>query len=139
MRQMILSKQDDPKPVSYSTNDHDTAAEGNTGVFSYRSRGGSYDIYWIIDFDNGYVYWFTDGNGDSTCDRLKIDSGTLNDNVIITYHDGRDTWSQALHFKYVNRPEKLVMIDQNGFDYEYSATNLDDALSLRDSKTIIDY
>lgn len=128
-----------PSPVLYSTNDYETAKNGNTGVFSYRDRGSSYDIYWIIDFDEGYVYYFTDGNGESSCDRLKIDSGTLNDKVTITYHDGGDTWSYKLHFKYVDHPETLIMVDQNGFDWEYSTTDLDDALNLRATKNIKDY
>ena len=130
---------EEDSPVFYSTNTYEAAKEGNSGVFSYRDRGNSYDIYWIIDFDEGYVYYFTDGNGDSTCDRLKIDSGTLNDKVIITYHDGGDEWSYSLHFKYVDHPETLIMVDQNGFDYKYSTTDLDDALSLRATKTIKDY
>ena len=128
-----------PSPVFYSTNDYETAKNGNTGVFSYRDSGSSYDIYWIIDFDEGYVYYFTDGNGESSCDRLKIDSGTLNDKVTITYHDGGDTWSYKLHFKYVDHPETLIMVDQNGFDWEYSTTDLDDALNLRATKNIKDY
>lgn len=128
-----------PSPVFYSTNDYETAKNGNTGVFSYRDRGSSYDIYWIIDFDEGYVYYFTDGNGESSCDRLKIDSGTLNDKVTITYHDGGDTWSYKLHFKYVDHPETLIMVDQNGFDWEYFTTDLDDALNLRATKNIKDY
>lgn len=128
-----------PSPVFYSTNDYETAKNGNTGVFSYRDRGSSYDIYWIIDFDEGYVYYFTDGNGESSCDRLKIDSGTLNDKATITYHDGGDTWSYKLHFKYVDHPETLIMVDQNGFDWEYSTTDLDDALNLRATKNIKDY
>lgn len=126
-------------PVFYSTNDYDTAKKGNTGVFSYRNGGNSYDIYWIIDFDEEYVYYFTDGNGESFCDRLKIDSGTLNDYITITYHDGSDNWSYKLHFKYENHPETLIMVDQNGFDWEYSTTDLDDALSLLSTKTIKDY
>ena len=130
---------EEDSPVFYYTNTYEAAKEGNSGVFSYRDRGNSYDIYWIIDFDEGYVYYFTDGNGDSTCDRLKIDSGTLNDKVIITYHDGGDEWSYSLHFKYVDHPETLIMVDQNGFDYKYSTTDLDDALSLRATKTIKDY
>ena len=128
-----------PSPVFYSTNDYDTAKNGNSGVFSYRERGSSYDIYWIIDFDEGYVYYFTDGNGETICDRLKIDSGTLNDNVTITYHDGGDTWSYSLHFKYADHPETLIMVDQNGFDWEYSTTDLDDALAIRATKNIKDY
>lgn len=133
------TEKDDNSPVFYSTNDYETAKQGNTGVFSYKSTEGSYDIYWIIDFDGGYVYWFTEGNGDSTCDRLKIDSGTLNDKVIITYHDGSDEWSYSLHFKYVDHPETLIMVDNDGFDHKYSTTDLNDATSIRDTKTINDH
>lgn len=134
-----IPAEDDNSPVFYSTNDYETAKQGNSGVFSYKSTGGSYDIYWIIDFDEGYVYWFTDGNGDSTCDRLKIDSGTLNNKVIITYHDGSDEWSYSLHFKYVDHPETLIMVDNDGFDYKYATTDLNNAISIRDTKTINDY
>lgn len=134
-----IPAEDDNSPVFYSTNDYETAKQGNSGVFSYKSTGGSYDIYWIIDFDEGYVYWFTDGNGDSTYDRLKIDSGTLNDKVIITYHDGSDEWSYSLHFKYVDHPETLIMVDNDGFDYKYATTDLNNAISIRDTKTINDY
>ena len=133
------TEKDDNSPVFYSTNDYETAKQGNTGVFSYKSTEGSYDIYWIIDFDGGYVYGFTEGNGDSTCDRLKIDSGTLNDKVIITYHDGSDEWSYSLHFKYVDHPETLIMVDNDGFDHKYSTTDLNDATSIRDTKTINDH
>lgn len=128
-----------PLPVSYSTNDLETAKKGNTGVFSYKSRGGSYDIYWIIDFDEGYVYWFTDGNGDTSCDRIAIVSGTLNDAVTITYHDGNSTWSYRLFFKWQNQPDHLVMQDNNGFTYDYYSTNLSSALSLKNARTIYDY
>lgn len=127
------------KSVLYSTNDYETAKQGDIGIFSYKSRGGSYDIYWIIDFDSGYVYWFTDGNGDTTCDKVKIASGDLNDKVIITYHDGSYTWSYALHFKYVERPEILIMQDKNGFEYKYYTTDLDNALKIKDTRTIIEY
>lgn len=128
-----------PKPVFYSTNDYKTAKKGNTGVFSYRERASSYDIYWIIDFDEGYVYYFTDGNDDPSCDKLKIESGDLNDKIVITYHDGDNVWSYGLHFRYVNHPETLIMQDNNGFEYEYSTTDLDDALTLRNTKTIKEY
>ena len=129
----------DRSPVTYSTNDYETAKNGNSGVFSYVNRGQSYDIYWIIDFDEGYVYYFTDGNGDEGCDKVKMESGDLNDVLIITYHDGGDTWSYGLHFHYKNQPSKLIMQDNDGFEYEYTTTDLAKALELRASKTIHEY
>ena len=128
-----------PSPVFYSTNDYETAKKGNTGVFSYKNKSGSYDIYWIINFDEGYVYWFTEGNGESTCDKVKIVSGDLNDKITVTWHDGGDQWSWYLHFKYVNHPETLVVNDHNGFATEFTTTDLDDALELRNTKKIKEY
>lgn len=133
------STSEKPSPVSYSTNDYETAQKGNTGVFSYKNKSGSYDVYWIIDFDEGYVYWFTEGNGESTCDKVKIVSGTLNDKITVTWHDGGDQWSWHLHFKYVNSPVTLIVNDHNGFANEFTTTDLDDALALRNTKTIKEY
>lgn len=125
--------------VDYSTNSKSTVKDGNKGIYSYKNLSGSYDIYYIIDFDSGYVYNFTDGNGSETCDRVKIVSGDLNSVVIITYHDGSDVWSYGLHFKWVNQPDHLVLQDNDGFEYDFYTTDLDDAISILKTKTIYDY
>lgn len=123
---------------SYSTNDYETAKKGNAGVFSYKSKGGSYDIYWIIDFDKGYVYTFTEGNGEDSCDKLKIVSGDLNNRITVTWNDGGTLYNWYLHFKYVNSPVTLVVNDHLGFTTEFSTTDLDDALITRETKKIVD-
>lgn len=127
------------KSVSYSTNDKSTVKNGNTGVYSYRNKGGSYYIYYIIDFDEGYVYRFCDGNGDTNCEKVKIDSGDLNSVLILTYHDGSYTWQEGLHFKWAMQPEHLILEDSNHFEWDFYSTNLSAALALRDSKTIVEY
>lgn len=127
------------KAVSYSTNTKDTVKNGDSGVYAYKNRGGTYDVYYIIDFDNCYVYYFCDGNGDEICHRLKIDSGTLNDVVLITYHDGGTTWQEGLHFKWFNQPEHLIWEDHDHFEYDFYSTDLNKALLKRKSKTIKDY
>ena len=123
----------------YSTNDYKTATNGNSGIFSYRSRGGQYQNYWIIDFDAGFVYWFSDGNGNEDCDRIKIESGTLNDTLIITYHTDDATWSYGLHFKYKGSPEHLIVEDNDGFELDYYPTDLDAALKIKEQKNIINF
>lgn len=133
------SEEGSSESVSYSTNNKDTVKKGNVGAYSYKSIGGTYDIYWVIDFDDGYVYYFTDGNGSETCDKVKIDSGDLNDYVTITYHDGGSVWQEYLHFKRKNQPDILIVQDADGSDTQYNPTNLDKAIALRDSKRIIDY
>ena len=125
-----------PPPVYYSTNDYETARKGNAGVFSYKSKSGSYDVYWIIDFDDGYVYFFTEGNGYDYCDKVKITSGTLNDRLTITWNlDGEKT-NWYLHFKYVNSPVTLVVNDHLGLTTEFTVTDLDNALAMRNTKKI---
>ena len=127
------------KPIYYSTNDAQTVKNGNSGVYAYRSTGGSYAVYYIIDFDAGYVFYFVDGNGEETCERVRIDSGDLNNVLIITYHDGGDTWQYGLHFKWKNDPEILTVQDPYGYEDMYYTTDLDSALKTRDSKSIKDY
>ena len=128
-----------PSPVFYSTNDYKTAQKGNTGIFSYKNKSGSYDVYWIIDFDAGYVYYFTDGNGENSCDKVKIVSGHLNDKVTIIWNDGGDKATWYLHFKYVNSPVTLIVNDHLGMSIEFTTTDLDDALDVRNTKTIKEY
>lgn len=128
-----------PSSVFYSTNNRETAKKGNSGVFAYKSHGGTYDNYFIIDFDQRYVYFFSEGNGSEICDRIQMDSGDLNDVLIITYHDGGDTWSYGLHFKWKNQPDILILQDESGYETEFYTTFLSDALNVRDKKTICDY
>lgn len=126
------------KSLSYTTNDLETAKKGNTGVFAYASSA-TYTNYYIIDFDEGYVYFFADGNGDETCDRVKIESGDLNSVLIITYHDGGDEWSYGLHFNWKNQPDTLIVQEEDGYEHKYTYTDLDKALEIRDTKKMIDY
>lgn len=125
--------------VFYSTNDKDTVKKGNRGIYSYIKRGSSYSVYYIIDFDTGYVYYFTEGNSNSICERVKIEEGDLNNVLIITYHDGKDKWSYGLHFKWKNQPDHLVVEDERGDEWDLKPTNLDEALRLKGQKTIVDY
>lgn len=127
----------EPASVSYSTNNKSTVKNGNAGIYSYKSKGGSYSIYYIIDFDEGYVYYLIDE--ESACMRVKIGSGDLNSVLIITYQDKDTEWSEGLHFKWKNQPDHLIVQDEDGFEWDFYTTNLEDALSLKDSKTIKDY
>ena len=135
-----------PKPTKkafsadyHSSNNSNTAKKGDSGTYAYRSKGGSYYIYIIIDFDEGYVYRFLDGNGDKSCDKVKIDSGNLNDGLQITYHDGSQKWSNWFHFKWKNQPDTLIMLDDDLFEYKFYETNLSNALMVRGTKTITNY
>lgn len=120
----------------YTTNDNETAKKGDSGKFSFIKKNDSYKVYWIIDFDNGYVYDFTEGNGDDTCEKIKIKAGNLNDGLELSYKNSSNAWAKYIHFKYKNQPHQLVIVDNDYFNYEFSTTSLRDALELMESKTI---
>ena len=125
--------------ADYTTNTGDAIKKGNSGKYAYKSKGGSYANYYIIDFDANYVYSFTDGNGSGTCERVKIAYGTLNDVLVITYHDGGDEWSYGLHFKWKNQPDQLILQEESGYEVNLYPTNLDAAMKIKNSKTVKDY
>lgn len=127
------------KSLFYTTNDKKTAKDGNAGKYAYIKMSSEYAIYYIIAFDEGYVYRFLDGNGDETCDRLPITGGTLNDVIILTYHDGGTEWQNALSFKYKRQPGTLILQDYDYSTYRFDPTDLNHALELLSTKTIIDY
>ena len=120
----------------YTTNTNEIAKEGNKGKYSYVKRNGSYKVYWIIDFDEGYVYDFTDGNGDDSCEKIKIKYGNLNDGLELSYKNSGNAWAKYIHFKYTNQPQQLIIVDNDYFEYEYSTTSLEETLKLMESKTI---
>ena len=133
----IASK--DNSDTFFTTNDLETAKKGKKGVFAYKRRGRSYDMYYIIDFADKCVYYFTEGNSEE-CACIKIKSGNLNKGVKFTYHVGGDSWTECVRFKNENDPLHLIWIDADGAEYEgYDATDLDAALKLRDKKTLCKY
>lgn len=127
------------KSVFYSTNTEDTVKNGNSGVYAYKSKGGDYEEYWIIDFDEGYLYCFPNKAEDSSCSRFKIDSGDLNSSVLFTYHfPNNEDYQMAAHFKWVNQPDHLVIYISDKLQCDYYYTDLLDALEIRNRKTIKD-
>lgn len=127
--------------MEYTTNDKTTYKNGNSGVYSYKSRGKNYDVYYIIDFDDGVVYDFTDGNGEETCTKAYIKSGDLNSTLVVTYYDGDDSWESGLYFKYKKQPDHLCFQLEAGYPFilDLYTTDLEEALKLRDTKNITDH
>ena len=124
----------------YTSNDKDTYKDGDTGVYSYRKNAGSYDIYVIIDFDDGYIYYFCEGNGDEICDRLEIDEGDLNSVCIFYYYQGEDDEAAyAVNWAWKRQPDHLIMQDTSGNKWDFYPCNLEEAIELRDTKEIVDY
>lgn len=129
--------------VYYSTNDSVTVKNGDSGVYAYSNykpgNNAEYVIYLIIDFDEGYIYYFCEGNGDEICDRLEIDSGNLNEMVFFYYVYDDYVELYAVNFAWKRQPDHLILQDEYGNDWDYYPTDLNEALELRDSKEIYDY
>ena len=125
--------------IYYSTNSLETVKDGNKGKYAYKSKGGSYDRYFIIDFDEGYIYTFNYGDGNEDGDKVAIDSGDLNSTVLATYNIDGDIATYGFHFDYANNPDLLIVEDNDHFETECVPTSIDDALSIRDTMNITDY
>lgn len=123
----------------YSTNDYENAKKGNVGKFAYVHEYKSYNIYFLIDFDEGYVYKIIDGDGGNSADRLKIESGDLNTSLLYRYHDGDSEWSEILHFNYENNPSTLIYVDNSGTKNKYRATSFEKVQDLLNTKQVVDY
>lgn len=119
----------------HSSDDMNVAKKGNKGVYAYK-RSGPYTHYYIIDFDKGYVYYFNTDN--DSCEKIKIVKGTLADKITITYHDGGDKWNNTLSFNNSD-PTRLRMTDNYGSSYVYEATDLNNALKLKNSRQEVKY
>ena len=123
----------------HSSNSREEARNGNSGVFAYKSLGPQYYIYYIIDFDEGYTYRFIEGNGDNTCEKVKISTGTLNDVVIIEPNYDGIICPNGLHFDYVGMPDHMILEDEDGFTTDFYPTDLEEALEIIETKTIYEH
>ena len=128
------------KGPSYTTNDKTTYKNGNSGMYAYKSIGGQVDLYYIIDFDEGVVYDFSDRNASTECTKGKIVSGDLNSTLIVGYREGEEYWENGLFFKWKNQPDILEIQLDPEIDslVEIYTTDLNDALKIKENRKIID-
>ena len=126
------------KSLNYTTNDSETAKQGNSGVFAYRQKDrGTYDIYLIVDFDERAVYDFTEGNGSNECLRYEMIQGDLNGTLVIQFNASDGSWQEGLCFKYQKQPLNMIRDVGDGWQIDYVATDLDSALKIKNQKTIL--
>ena len=121
------------KTTFNSTNDEETAKLGNSGKFAYIYRLSNYDLYYLIDFDEGVVYGFQYEQGSVDGTVYTIVSGDLNNELNVTYDSDDDAsdFSFVLHFQNVYNPD--VLIDNlEGTETKYEAASIDDVLKLKE-------
>ena len=112
-----------------STNDKETAKLGNSGKFAYIKRLSNYDLFYLIDFDEGVVYNFHYEQGYVDGTVYSIDSGDLNNGLYAIY--GEDEFTIVLHFHYVNNPDVLIEY-LDGEETKYNAASIDDVLKIKE-------
>lgn len=121
--------------VTYSTNKEDTINEGKTGVYAYKMDDMNV-TYYIIDLDEGYVYFFVDMKEDDTCYKLPIESGDLNQSLNTIYNDGSLEMMFTFRFKEKNKPESVLLRVDDAFDYELTPADLNEVLKIKETKNI---
>ena len=112
-----------------STNDEKTAKLGSSGKFAYINRLSNYDLFYLIDFDEGVVYNFHYEQGYVDGTVYTIDSGDLNNGLYAIY--GENEFTIVLHFHYVNNPAVLIEY-LDGEETKYNATSIDDVLKIKE-------
>lgn len=123
------NKQSKKETTFNSTNDDETAKLGNSGKFAYLKRAPQYEVYYLIDFDEGVVYNFHYEQGTVDGTVYTIDSGDLNSGLNAVYNGGEFT--VVLHFHYVNNP--AVLIEYNdGEETKYDAASIDNTLKIKE-------
>ncbi len=121
----------------YSSNTLEVARKGNSGVFCYKQMASDYEQYYIIDFDEECVYYFS--TNDSMCMRMKNISGDLNNGLTVNYKDGDTEWTEILHFHYKEQPTALILLDKDCFEIKFIPGDLDTALMYKKSMEIVDF
>ena len=129
----------DTNEVFYSTNTKDDVKNGNNCIYAYLGIPDMYEHYYIIDFDEGYVYSFKDENDNNDCQKLKIDSGNLKKELVLTYNGGKTKWDNKLYFELEDNADFLLLEDKDEAKGYFVGTDLNKALELKDSKNIKDY
>ena len=115
----------------HSSHDKETAILGNSGIFAYDNNGSSYETYYIIDFDQGLVYSFNVGNGDTSGDVGSIVSGDLNSHIEVSYSTDDGSYIMGISFAYKNRPDHAIVEDSYHNTYDFYTTDLNSALALK--------
>ena len=122
----------------YSTKSKSEITKGESGIYSYENVGSNYTQHFIIDFDKGVVYYFTDQSYDSTATMGKIVSGTLNSQMIYRFSDYGNSWYECICFTRKNIPYNAIWSNSSGLSLQLSPCSLKRAQSLLATKNIMD-
>ncbi len=132
----FINEEEDPpldvsvSPLHYSGT-FEEASDGNSGIYAYKFKNNTNPyIYYIIDFNEGFVYRFYNKDYSNGSEKAKIVSGTLNDRMTFSYYDSGASlrWTNAIYFRYVGIHTSAYYEDHDGFQFELEPTSLETAL-----------
>ena len=127
--------------LDYTSNDDETAKNGNSGEFSYRlyEQNVSYEEYLVFDFDSGYAYFWQLGDGSQFYVRYSIAGGDLNSGVkVVGYLSSDNTYTMNIQCKYSGNLGLLSGVDSSGDSFELTGIKLEDAHNLMNQRMMVD-
>lgn len=83
-----------------------------------------YDIYLVFDLDGGVCRNFSTSDTGVLVGTLR---GNLDDGITITFDYYGDVWEETFKFDTTGKSKKGVLIDRDGFDWDYELTDVKSA------------
>lgn len=107
-------------------------------VYAFTTEEGDFASYYVIDFEQGYIYMFHADEYDDSCFALPIEAGNLEDGLTASISDGYSMVPFTMHYKDANQTERVVMTIEGAYEVELVATSLEEALMVKEGKTIVE-
>lgn len=110
----------------------------NSEVYSFVTDGDYAATYYIVDFNNDCVFSFYADENDDTCFALPIEEGDLSSGLRGSISDGYSMIPFTMRYKEEKKTDRVIMTFEDAYDVELVATNLDEALAIKESKKIVE-
>lgn len=107
-------------------------------VYAYRAGADDGGTYYVVDFDSKCVFMFNDSESDDTCFALPIEEGNLNSGLKGSISDGYSAVPFTMYCKEENQTDCVIINFEDAYEIELAAVNPDEALAIKDSKTIVE-
>ena len=129
----------DGSVLDFTNNDELKALEGNAGMYAYAiSEKSGEKAYYVFDFDKGYVYYFTDKEGEESYSRYLIESGNLKDGAVCKVYNPTDTVTWNVRFRGTENINEIEVLTSLGEKNWVQRSNLNKALALMNGKYLLD-
>lgn len=97
---------------------------GDEDILAYVKRGQEYNVYYVIDLKNKTAKYGTSYD-EKASEGVFTEGDNLNDGIDITFYAGTESeYTERVHWHYENQDSVLILIDANGFDWEFEKTSI---------------